>query len=406
MLNKRVLCWSLVSILTGGAMAQTPPPGSPPPDSPPTRPPSDRPPADQPPVEREPQRPGVRQSGEPLRLLPNVEQVRDVVYATVRTDAGRDLDLHMNVYFPKDSAGRKLPVVIYIHGGGFTGGSREAGDQLSAIVAAGGYFACTIQYRLLQQGRFPAAMHDCKAAVRFLRANAEELGIDPKKIGVWGHSAGGHLAAYLGVTGNAPETHGDVGETPEVDSSVACVIDYFGPTDFPSLFTGRGRDIQRLRTQLFGEAVEDIETKLRRASPVHWVDADDPPVLIVHGSQDNLVPLSQSEIFEKALHEAGVKAELIVVEGAGHGFRDADSTIRCAEFFDRHLGGALAPVVTRIAEATGDDGPLGRRGGQQARPQRPGQPPADGTDRPPATDEGRTTPPRRPGGGGNAGGGR
>jgi len=328
---------------------QPPPPGQGQQQPPPQRPNVPQ----RPNLPQQQQRPGMDQPQ--LRLPPNVEFVPNVVYASATNRDGSSHDLLLNAFFPKQSGEGALPAIIYIHGGGFTGGSRDIGNQYSAILAMGGYFTVTIDYRLLGDAPFPAAIHDCKAAVRFLRANAEELGIDPERIGVWGHSAGGHLSAFLGTAGNAPETHGEVGDFELADSSVSCVVDFFGPSDFTSLRQTRRADGE---IRLFGEEggviLEERERKLAEAGPLHWVDAADPPFLIIHGTEDRVVPIEQSRLLNEALVNAGVACELVEVEGGGHGIREPGVLSKAAEFFDKHLGGSAVQAFARLQQQATD----------------------------------------------------
>ncbi|MGI9013058.1 MAG: alpha/beta hydrolase fold domain-containing protein [Phycisphaerales bacterium] len=277
------------------------------------------------------------------RVPQDVEQVREITYATRTGEDGTVRELTMNVFFPRQSGDAPLPAIIYIHGGGWSAGAKEMGDGPSAILASGGYVTATISYRFVQEARFPACMEDCKAAVEFFHTHAEELGIDPQRIGVWGHSAGGHLAAWLATTAN----NNNDDETAAQQDDVACVVDFFGPADLTTLFQGRRG--QRYRQQLFGE-VEDIEQRLQDASPMHWIDAEDPPVLIVHGERDDLVPISQSVAFAEKLKAAGVEHELVRVPDAGHGFNVPDVHIRTAAFFDKHLGGQAEPRMQALME--------------------------------------------------------
>lgn len=284
-----------------------------------------------------------RDGAERHRAIRNADivTVNDVVYATVEIPgADAPLELTMDTAFARQSDGAPMPVVVYIHGGGFRSGSKTDGRPFSAALARGGYFAASISYRLSDVAGYPAAVHDCKAAIRFLRANAEELAIDPNRIGVWGHSAGGHLAAYLAVTGNAPETHGEVGDHDEVSSAVACAVPISGIFDFSQIGNGG----ERMRYWL-GEATgEQWQQRLRDASPISWVDADDPPMLLIHGTDDRLVQDSQSREFHAALQSDGVDASLKLVEGQGHIIRDRRVYLDALRFFDQHLGGAAAPA--------------------------------------------------------------
>jgi acetyl esterase/lipase len=265
--------------------------------------------------------------------LARVEIVRDVVYATAPSDDGRTIELLMDVVFPKLSGPNPLPAVVYIHGGGYRGGSREIGLRQAIGFALGGYFAATIDYRLSGDAKYPAAVHDCKAAIRFLRANAAELVIDRDRIGVWGHSAGGHLSALLAVSGGVQPLEGSIGPV-DASSAVQCAVSVSGPADFTGI-TERARDLGGW----FGGVPEQRAAQLREASPVTHIDPADPPILIVHGTEDRIVPMRQSILLDEALGRAGVKHELIQVEGAGHVIADAQTLQRIAGFFDEHLGG-------------------------------------------------------------------
>ena len=260
--------------------------------------------------------------------------VNDVVYATITNDDGSTIEMTMDTAFAKQSDGKPMPVVVYIHGGGFRSGNKSDGRAFSTVLASGGYFAATISYRLSDVAQFPAAVHDCKAAIRFLRANAKRLAIDPDRIGVWGHSAGGHLAAYLALTGNAPQTEGTVGTT-GVSSAVHCAVPISGVFNFANSGSGG----ERLRYWL-GDATGDAWTaRLRDASPISWVDAEDPPMLLIHGTADRTVPSAQSIDLHTKLGEAGVDALLQLVEGAGHTIRDRSVYNDAIEFMNKHLGG-------------------------------------------------------------------
>lgn len=330
-------------------------------DAPPVRP------AQPPPV-----RPADAAPARPARVPDTVQEMLNIRYATVTINEGEtEKDLLLDAYFPKQAGDERMPAIIYIHGGGYVAGAREMGRSFCAGLAQGGYFAVTISYRFAQETPLPAAMEDCKAAVRFLRANAEELGIDPDRIGVWGHSAGGHLAAFLAVTGNAPDTHGAVG-TVGVSSAVTCAVNFFGPADFTTMPL---REINLSLERLFGPG--DIDGAVKAAGlPVH-VDRDDPPILIIHGSADPIVPFSQSALLAKALDEAGVMHELIRVEGAGHNVTDPGVILRAMAFFDEHLGGRAAEVVRALMPNPPPQTAPGRAPTAEP-PRRPAPPPGRG----------------------------
>jgi len=197
----------------------------------------------------------------------------------------------------------------------------------------------SINYRLSQHAIFPAQIEDCKAAVRWLRVHAPEHGIDPDRIGVWGASAGGHLVALLGTTGNVKEF--DRGKDSAVSSRVQAVCDWFGPTDFTQMSKCPG-DMDHdapdsPESQLVGGSVQENKAQARRANPITYVSKDDPPFLIMHGDKDPLVPLNQSELLADALKKAGVEVTFHVVKGAGHGFGGRENFELVRNFFARHL---------------------------------------------------------------------
>ncbi len=197
------------------------------------------------------------------------------------------------------------------------------------------------RYRLSGEARFPAQITDCKAAIRFLRAHAEDYGIDPKRIGGWGGSAGGHLVALLGTTAGVKELEGDAGN-PSQSSAVQAVCDFFGPTNLTPQ-SGWTKTPPQV-AQLLGGEVTDKPEFAKLASPVKFVDAKDPPFLIIHGEQDRLVPIAQSEQLYEALRKAGVDATFVRVKNAAHGFVGKNISPTLAEidsqvlaFFDKKL---------------------------------------------------------------------
>lgn len=266
---------------------------------------------------------------------PEADVVRDVEYGT---GGGRPLKMHL--VKPKSAPKEPMPVVVYIHGGAWRGGNRDAGVRPLSRLAQRGYFGATIEYRLSGEARFPAQIEDCKAAIRFLRSKAREFGIDPDRIAAWGPSAGGHLAALLGTSGDAKDLDGK-GGSGDASSRVQAVVDWFGPTDFLQMGKNKiDHDAPNSpESLLVGGPIQENKDKVAAANPITYVSKDDPPFLIMHGDQDDLVPLSQSEHLLAALRKAGVDSTLHVVKGAGHGFGGRELDARVDEFLDKHLKG-------------------------------------------------------------------
>ena len=244
----------------------------------------------------------------------------------------------LDLYLPKD--GTSLPLIIWIHGGAFRMGSKNTGAPLAYL--SDGYAVASLNYRLSQHAIFPAQIEDCKAAVRWLRANANKFNLDPNRFGAWGPSAGGHLAAMLGATGDVKEF--DVGENLAFSSRVQAVADYFGPTDFLQMDDHRLPNGQVHNTpdspesQLIGGPIQENKEKVGRANPAAYVTKNAPPFLIVHGDSDPLVPHHQSELLAAALERAGVPTTFYTVKGGGHGnFKDAAVPEMTKKFFAKYL---------------------------------------------------------------------
>jgi acetyl esterase/lipase len=244
--------------------------------------------------------------------------------------------LQLDLARPKNGTG-PYPAIVCIHGGGFRAGTREGYDTQCLALAQHGYIAVTITYRLAPAYQFPAAVQDCKAAVRWVRANAAKYHIDPARIGTMGGSAGGHLALFLGVTAGVPEFEG--ADNPGQSSAVSCVVSYFGPSDFTKSY-GKSVDAAEVLPLFFGG---DLTTKRREhivGSPLYWVTPDAAPTLCIHGTADNYVAYEQAQWMVDRLKAATVEAELLTLEGAGHGFKGEDAKKADAAmlaFFDAHL---------------------------------------------------------------------
>jgi len=255
--------------------------------------------------------------------------------------------LGLDIYKPATVDG-KLPLVVWIHGGAWRGGSKKNCPLL--FLTEHGYAVASIDYRLSQEAIFPAQIEDCKAAIRFLRANAVKYSIDADHIGVAGDSAGGHLVALLGTSGGARELEGKVGNHLAVSSAVQCVVDYYGPTDMLKFkdqpVWPKVDDPKSPLCQLMGGKLMDKQDLVTKANPITYVSKNAPPFLIIHGNADNTVPINQSELLVAALKQAGADVTFEVVKGGGHGF-NPEQTRRLlpvvTDFFDKHLKGGAPP---------------------------------------------------------------
>ena len=270
----------------------------------------------------EPPRSGQEPALNGMKVLRNLEYVQ-----------GGHERQKLDLYLPEKAEG-VLPVIVWIHGGGWKAGNKDHCPAVSFV--AKGYAVASINYRLSQHAKFPAKIEDCKAAIRWLRAHAKDYQFDVEHIGVWGASAGGHLVALLGTTGADKDLEGKEGNL-EQSSKVQAVVDWFGPTDFQKLTsTGANSPV----AELLGGPIQDNKEKAAQASPVTHVSKDNPPFLIMHGDKDPLVPFHQSEDLEEALKKAGVEVTLVRLKGAGHGgpqFSSPENRKLIADFFDKYL---------------------------------------------------------------------
>ncbi len=254
------------------------------------------------------------------RLPANIRATRDLSYADNDNPRQR-LDLYLPAAPTSD---KPLPVVVWIHGGAWRAGDKAGGiGQLSSFVASGDYAGVSVGYRLTNEAHWPAQIYDCKAAIRWIRGNAEKYHLDPNRIGVWGSSAGGHLVAMLGTSGDVEFLEGELGKYTDQSSRVTCVVDYFGPSellamgDYPSNLDHNGPNSPE--SLLVGSTLQETKTVAREASPVSYVTQDDAPFLVVHGDKDITVPYNQSVRLQELLKRAGVDVTFITVEGGGHG---------------------------------------------------------------------------------------
>ena len=261
----------------------------------------------------------------------------DLLHESAVAYAQADPQQVMDIVRPRDS-GVRHPAVLCIHGGGFRAGSRKGYLAQCVRLAQQGYVAATADYRLAPAAPFPAAVEDAKAAVRYLRANAARLGIDPDRIGVMGGSAGGHLVLFLGVTGGVAQFEGD-GPNRDQSSRVQCVVSMYGPSDLTKSY-GRSVDAAEVLPLFLGGDLNHARQRHILASPLNWVTPEAPPTLAIQGTKDRYVNYEQSVWIIDRLLSVGVPAELETIEGADHGFKGADAERaerRMIGFFDRYL---------------------------------------------------------------------
>ena len=263
---------------------------------------------------------------------------------------GGDAAQRLDLYLPDRPAAKPLPLVVWVHGGAWKGGSKAGCPALGMV--AKGYAAASVEYRFSQKALFPAQIQDCQAAIRWLRASSGKYNIDPNHIGVWGASAGGHLVALLGTAGGK-KAFSPVGGNEDQSDRVQAVCDVFGPADFNTVMQQAAddknvRNIFKFNTPsdpyscLIGVPLGSDKAKGDAVSPVHHVSRDNPPFLILHGTHDALVPFAQSEQLAAALKAKGVDVLLQRFPGAGHGgpaFGKPAVDRLIGSFFDKHLKG-------------------------------------------------------------------
>lgn len=264
---------------------------------------------------------------------------RDVSYA-----GNKNSRQTLDIFQPANRQDKRLPVLVFIHGGGWRKGDKKSGQNLlRPFVESGEYVGVSVGYRLSNQTKWPAQLHDCKAAIRWIRGNAKQLNIDPDRIGVWGTSAGGHLALMVGLTGE-PQAgqEGKLGPHQDQNSRVACVVNWFGPTALLRMNDAPGaidHDAENSpESLLIGSPIQQAKKRAQQASPLTFVTNKAAPVLTMHGSQDALVPLDQAQQLDAALDKAKVESTLVVIQGAGHGrFSHVKIPKLMASFLKRHL---------------------------------------------------------------------
>jgi acetyl esterase/lipase len=268
--------------------------------------------------------------------------------------------LKMDIWLPRQATG-PVPLVVWVHGGAFQLGDRRelpptfAPDSVFRLLNDAGIACATVDYRHCLEAPFPAQLHDLKAAVRYLREFAGDLGVDPERFGAWGESAGGHLVALLGLTGSREDLHGGLGAQGHA-SSISAVVDFYGVSSlvdippmntpaglFPPALTAAVPPGMPLQPEHMLVGGSDDPALLAAASPVSYVTADAAPFLLIHGDSDGLVPHSQTDLLAAALADSGVEHEVVTIKGGDHCFFGAEDQMdailaAAVGFFSEKLG--------------------------------------------------------------------
>mgnify|MGYP001066167777 CR=1 FL=1 len=282
------------------------------------------------------------------QLIPmkNIKVEKDVVYAEVD-----GLQLKLDIAYP-DNLLEPAPAIVDIPGGAWRSVRKSVEDAI--LYAKHGFIGVSITHRTSDIAIFPAAVHDCKTVIRWLRANAKKYDINSDKIGVTGFSSGGYLAVLLGTSGGDKYVEGN-GGYPEYSSSVQAVVDHFGPTDFLKMNDVKLADFidhfapDSPESMFLGGPIKERQELVRLANPITYIDPDDPPVLIGHGENDGVVIINQSELLYDALRKTGVQTEFIRVKNADHMYRPnpanavvspsvEEMNIKTIEWFKKWLG--------------------------------------------------------------------
>ncbi len=266
---------------------------------------------------------------------PNYIKTADILYAVID---GRQLGL--DLYMPNDVD--NPPLLVWVHGGRWLRRTKE--DVFTTALVGEGFAIASIDFRLSVDAPFPAQIHDIKAAIRFLRANATTYGYDATRIGIHGRSSGGHLTALVGVTNGNKELEGSVGEHLDQSSDVQAVVSYFGASNLTSILDQSTPFGVTLRSAalalLLGGSLEQKMELAKLASPVFHVDATDPPLLLLHGDQDPQMPINQAHELHGVYKEHGLPVHFEVIHGAVHGseeFFDQERNALVTAFLKEHL---------------------------------------------------------------------
>lgn len=259
-----------------------------------------------------------------------VREEKDVEYGKVENES-----LRLDLYTPAEPGKALRPALVFVHGGGWSGGDKGEFTNYAKEMAGRGYVAVTVNYRLAPKFLYPAALDDVQSAVRWLRKNAEAYHLDPKRIGAMGASAGGHLVSLLGVR----DTRDLEIAKKEPSSRVTCVVDYFGRMDltFEEPVGGGSHDY---RPAFLGKTRAESAILYELASPITYVNKRTVPFFLAHGKKDKQVSFAQSERMLAALQRANIEATLLPLENSGHGFTSEEGEVAwkaAKEFLDKHL---------------------------------------------------------------------
>ncbi|MFH1786000.1 MAG: alpha/beta hydrolase [Candidatus Micrarchaeota archaeon] len=262
-------------------------------------------------------------------LAPQQTEFHNIQYSNISDT------LILDIYLPANTTDL-FPTIIYVHGGGWREGTKDSCPH--KIFVEEGYIVSCIDYRLSQEAKFPAQIQDVKTAIRWLRANSERYRMDTNRFGIFGMSAGGHLSSLVGTSGGI--TNFDTNENSQYSSEVDAVADWYGPVSFILVenitnTTERYYEYAFCGNQLFESPINESHNKAMEANPITYITPDDPPFLIMHGSKDDIVPISESELLYNELKKNGIDATFIVIDDY-HGFPDSELE-KVVEFFDKTL---------------------------------------------------------------------
>ncbi len=283
---------------------------------------------------------------------PEIKLIANVVYEQVPSRGYENVAMKMDVLKPLKK--EKMPAVLFITGGGFINANKDNGIQQRMALAEAGYVVASVEYRVAPTGKFPEPLEDVKAAIRYLKAHADQFNIDPERVGVLGGSAGGYLSAMVGVTNGTRQF--DKGENLDQDSTVKAAVDVYGLSDLTKVGDDFSPEVQKKHKSagatealwvngspvfggLDGGILADPE-KTEAANPLHYISDQSAPFLLLHGSADTVVSPSQTELLHKALRAHGIPSTRYLVKNAQHGgvyWVQPEVLQIIQDFFDKYL---------------------------------------------------------------------